>query len=239
MLTPACACAPTQFPFYCERHRCEKNAHFLNLCRARDDYRLAWDENRGPCQEGVRCFHRRAFESCKYCAALQRHQKEPNEYEWPGGVLLAEYIDKHGLSGAAVDIGCGTGIVGLAALRRGCFVTFQDISREAIGFARHNAEAAGFQVAANFDVIHSSCANVPPLKFDNVLGSEINTETEPNKRVLRWVLECWTGHGVCLFAGAHTIAIRDFAALIPAQFHVRMSTLENEQYATDLVEITT
>jgi hypothetical protein len=36
--------------FWCEAHQCRKTAHWLTLCRERDDYRAAWNSGRGPGQ---------------------------------------------------------------------------------------------------------------------------------------------------------------------------------------------
>jgi hypothetical protein len=45
----ACSCP---LAGWCERHKLNKSDHLHKLCQTRDDYRLAWDENRGPMQDG-------------------------------------------------------------------------------------------------------------------------------------------------------------------------------------------
>jgi hypothetical protein len=42
-----CECAE---PGWCERHKMMKPAHWHHLCQTRENYRLAWDEGRGPGQ---------------------------------------------------------------------------------------------------------------------------------------------------------------------------------------------
>lgn len=49
-----CYCPPLpegQMLFWCERHKCNKTAHWRDLCLTRADYRRLWDEGRGPGQE--------------------------------------------------------------------------------------------------------------------------------------------------------------------------------------------
>lgn len=45
-----CACMPTEFPFYCERHQVRKSAHWVELCQTRDSFWQAWEEGHGPGQ---------------------------------------------------------------------------------------------------------------------------------------------------------------------------------------------
>lgn len=45
-----CTCQPEDYPFFCERHQCRKTAHWLHLCRTRDDYFQMWEAGRGPGQ---------------------------------------------------------------------------------------------------------------------------------------------------------------------------------------------
>jgi hypothetical protein len=37
-------------PGWCERHKMMKPAHWHHLCQTRENYRIAWDEGRGPGQ---------------------------------------------------------------------------------------------------------------------------------------------------------------------------------------------
>lgn len=45
-MTP-CQCTS---PGHCERHKCNKNAHWLNLCQTRQDYFDLWETGKGPGQ---------------------------------------------------------------------------------------------------------------------------------------------------------------------------------------------
>lgn len=37
---------------WCARHKLNKSTHLHKLCQSRADYRQAWDDNRGPMQDG-------------------------------------------------------------------------------------------------------------------------------------------------------------------------------------------
>jgi release factor glutamine methyltransferase len=54
--------------------------------------------------------------------------------------LLADAVGEYGL-GRMLDLGSGTGIVGITAALKGCEVTFADISGEAIECSKKNASA--------------------------------------------------------------------------------------------------
>lgn len=47
-----CTCNPTEFPFWCERHRVYKTKHWVELCQTRPRYFQIWEEGRGPGQRG-------------------------------------------------------------------------------------------------------------------------------------------------------------------------------------------
>jgi predicted nicotinamide N-methyase len=60
---------------------------------------------------------------------------------WPSAVGLARYVMQHlDLSGQYVlELGCGLGLVGVAAALRGARVLCTDYEPDALAFARHNA----------------------------------------------------------------------------------------------------
>lgn len=54
--------------------------------------------------------------------------------------LLADAVEKYAF-GKVLDMGTGTGILGLTAAKKGCDVTFADISKEALECAKKNCIA--------------------------------------------------------------------------------------------------
>ena len=47
-----CDCEPTKYPYYCERHQCEKGRAAVMLCKAGGKYWEAWEKGVGPGQPG-------------------------------------------------------------------------------------------------------------------------------------------------------------------------------------------
>src|SRR5258707_5285053 len=65
---------------------------------------------------------------------------------WPAARMLAKWLVKQawpeGLR--ALEVGCGLGLPGVAALSMGLHVTFSDCDAAALGFAAKNARLNGF-----------------------------------------------------------------------------------------------
>jgi predicted nicotinamide N-methyase len=66
---------------------------------------------------------------------------------WPGARMLAKAVlrGKWPAGLEALEVGCGLGLPGIAALARGIRVTFSDYDATALRFAADNARANGFE----------------------------------------------------------------------------------------------
>jgi len=103
---------------------------------------------------------------------------------WPAGLALARRLWREGtLEGRDVlDLGCGVGVVGLAASMRGARVVFADIFEEALDLACANARAAG----------HSNCEALrldwrdPGFErtFDVVAGADLYYEARHHEPLI-------------------------------------------------------
>ena len=111
---------------------------------------------------------------------------------WPAARMLARAVlEREWPAGqTALEIGCGLGIAGLAALSRGLGVVFSDYDLTAFAFAARNAGLNGFInfVARPFDW------RDPPadLRVPIILGSDVTYEDRsiaPLLNVLTTVLE--------------------------------------------------
>jgi predicted nicotinamide N-methyase len=93
---------------------------------------------------------------------------------WPAARLLAQAVlaelpDREG-SKRALEIGCGLGLPGIAALSRGWHVTFSDYDGAALRYAAGNARLNGF---ADFDTLHMDWRQPPrDLRVPLLLASE-------------------------------------------------------------------
>jgi predicted nicotinamide N-methyase len=88
---------------------------------------------------------------------------------WSGAVALAEAIPS--AAGTAIELGCGLGLPGLVAARRGATVTFVDRVPAALAFVRASARANGIAGVR----LLAADLTTPALRarFDLVLAAEI------------------------------------------------------------------
>ena len=109
---------------------------------------------------------------------------------WPAAKALARVVlEGPGLAARRVlDLGCGLGLVGLAALERGAHVTFLDWEDSAVLLARESAYSAGHGRLAG--VVADWRAPPPLAPFDLVLAADV-------------LYEARNGPGVAGFVAAH------------------------------------
>lgn len=97
-------------------------------------------------------------------------------YLWPGALLLADAVAREpwpaeaGLR--ALEIGCGLGLAGLVALRRGLHVCFSDYDPAPLELAARNAERNGFD-RARFATRLLDWRTPPEETFPVILGSDV------------------------------------------------------------------
>ena len=104
-------------------------------------------------------------------------------YVWPSSLLVAEEVLGRSWTTKmhAIEIGCGLGLAGLAALAGGMHVTFTDYSPAALTLASHNARQNGFE---EFDVKKLDWHDPPKIRFDLVLGADVLYEQRCLEEVL-------------------------------------------------------
>lgn len=97
---------------------------------------------------------------------------------WPAGEALARHVlAGPRLEGRAVlDLGCGLGPAGLAALAAGARVTFLDWEPRALEIVAHSARRQGLEPAA---LVTADWQDPPPLgRFDLVLAADVLYERD-------------------------------------------------------------
>lgn len=93
---------------------------------------------------------------------------------WPSAHALAEYIlqNKNDFSNKNVlELGCGMGLVGIAATIARANVTFSDHEKEAINFTKHNY-FLNFQEQANTVLLDWRAPNIDK-KFEIIIAADI------------------------------------------------------------------
>ncbi len=117
---------------------------------------------------------------------------------WPASRMLAKAIlrEPWAPGAEALEIGCGLGLPGMAALARGLCVTFSDYDPAALAFAAHNARLNAFTV---FHTRRIDWHQPPEdLRVPVVLASDLIYElgnVEPLVELIRRVL---LPGGLCL-----------------------------------------
>ncbi len=120
-------------------------------------------------------------------------------YIWATAELSAEYIlQRPAWAGAAVlELGCGLGLTGLAALTHGMSVTFSDQRLEAVQSALWNARQNGLSRAQG--AIVDWFTDTPPQPFDVVLGCEVLYEAQLHAPMLGFLERSLALRGEALF----------------------------------------
>jgi predicted nicotinamide N-methyase len=117
---------------------------------------------------------------------------------WPAARMLAKALlrEKWQVGTPTLEVGCGLGLPGIAALAAGLQVTFSDYDATALRFAADNARANGFM---DFKLLQLDWNRVPDgLRFPIVLVSDLLYEqrnVEPIVGLIATVLE---PGGLCL-----------------------------------------
>jgi predicted nicotinamide N-methyase len=130
-------------------------------------------------------------------ATTQPHLADPYWAKlWPAAPLLATAILRHPppRGTRALELGCGSGLVGIAALACGCDVTFSDYVPLAVDLALQNAARNGFSNARGMilDWHHIDSSTCEP--FPLVLAADV-TYDRTNIDPLLNVLDCLLAPG--------------------------------------------
>jgi predicted nicotinamide N-methyase len=106
-------------------------------------------------------------------AATHAHCADPYWAKlWPAAKYLAEAVVREGFAPgtSALELGCGSGLVGLAALASGLDVTFSDYVPLTVELALENAARNGFAAARG---LHVDWRSPPAASFPLILAADV------------------------------------------------------------------
>ncbi|MBM4067462.1 MAG: methyltransferase [Planctomycetes bacterium] len=117
---------------------------------------------------------------------------------WPAARMLAEAIlhEPWPAGRQALEIGCGLGLPGVAALAAGLRVTFSDYDPCALHFAAENARLNGFR---DFDTLRLDWRTPPPgLQAGILLASDLVYEIRNVAPLVAFLKVVLAPEGLCL-----------------------------------------
>jgi predicted nicotinamide N-methyase len=130
---------------------------------------------------------------------------------WPSSLVLAERLAaEHPASGATLlELGCGLGVVALAAAAAGFAVTVSDYYEDALDFARVNLARAGHRVRARLLDWRALPDDLP--RHDLVVASDVLYEKPYASLVADVLARTVAPEGRALVADPGRLAAPDFA----------------------------
>lgn len=134
---------------------------------------------------------------------------------WPAARMLAKALlhETFAPGTEALEVGCGLGLPGIAALSRGLRVTFSDYDACALRFAADNARLNGHD---NFHLLQLDWRNPPAdLCMPVILGSDLIYELRNVAPLVAFVKKVLAPKGVCLLTDQDRIpshALREVLA---------------------------
>ena len=117
---------------------------------------------------------------------------------WPAARMLAKVIARESWTAGtpALEIGCGLGLPGIAALSQGLQVTFADCDATALRFAADNARANNLH---NFRLLQLDWRCPPPdLSFPIILASDLAYELRNLASLASFIKKVLQPGGICL-----------------------------------------
>jgi len=131
---------------------------------------------------------------------------------WPASRMLGKVLLGEALTPGtcALEIGCGLGLPGIVALRRGLHVTFTDNDPCALHFASENARLNGF---TDFATRHVDWRDPPAdFQFPLLLGADLLYEMRYLEPLIGFIRQALLPGGVCLLTDQDRLpgqALRD------------------------------
>ncbi|MEO1593000.1 MAG: methyltransferase domain-containing protein [Cyanobacteria bacterium J06632_22] len=150
---------------------------------------------------------------------------------WPASQMLGEAIlSALSLPQRVLEIGCGLGLSGLAALSQGCHVTFSDYDDSALAFAARNAQQNGF---THFETQQMDWRHPPDgMQFPLILAADVMYEARHTTPVAQLIAHCLTDNGECWLVDPNRPYAAEFRAALSSA-HLIFEVTETSTMTVD------
>lgn len=120
-------------------------------------------------------------------------------YLWPAALRMAESVlgSQWPKETRVLELGCGLGLVGIAALSAGYRVSMTDYDEKAIRTAQLNAAANGF---SDFETFVLDWRNPPELSYPVIIGCDVTYESRNHAPILSLIEQLLAPGGFCWIA---------------------------------------
>jgi len=135
---------------------------------------------------------------------------------WPGAFLLGEALAMRNWTGqeVALEIGCGLGLAGLAALRAGIGkVVFTDYDEAPLSFIASSAAANGLS-EDRYVLQRLDWRDLPDETYDVIFGADVLYERRLVPLVANLMRRMLTPDGYALVAGPFRVATEDLGRVL-------------------------
>lgn len=162
-------------------------------------------------------------------AASQTDDRMPYwAYVWPAALPMAKAVLRADwpIPSRVLELGCGTGLVGLAALQRGHHVTFTDYEPLSVAVAKHNAEQNGF---TQLEARTLDWRDPPEEQFPVIIGCDLLYQENHFEPILQLLHRMLPQHGLCwLGDGGRSVARRFWNLASEQGFDVEVLDADGE-----------
>jgi predicted nicotinamide N-methyase len=156
---------------------------------------------------------------------------------WPSSLALAKYlwqaVDLQGVE--VLELGCGLGLAGIAANRKGGMVTFTDYEADALAFTRYNAYRNGCQQA----VVRHLDWHAPTLTqtYALIIAADVLYERANFHPLVQLLQTALQPGGQFILAEPNRPIARDFFRLLRDQGFQYVRTTERVEVSNESYEV--
>jgi predicted nicotinamide N-methyase len=126
-----------------------------------------------------------------------------------------------------LELGCGVGLAGLAALVRGWQVTFSDCNPQAIEVALENARQNGFPQAQGRLL---DWRDPPTASYDVLLASDVLYQRQNHDGLLQTIDQLMAPQGLCWIGDPGRLVARKFYQAAGDRFHVQLRDRDGHEF---------